>query len=214
MSRVEEIAQRLRRWVGRRLRSFLRGSGPTPEAIRRADFFRTYPVGPDDVVFLGDSITEGAELPELFPNVSARNRGIAEETSADVLGRMDTILPGAPRKLFILVGVNDLLTGVAEDECVANHRAILERCRTESPTTQVFVQSILPGAGEVGGSITRLNRSLQQAAADLGATFISHQEPFAGPDGGMSDDLSPDGVHLWGEGYRRWQSVLAPYVEQ
>ncbi len=212
MSRTKVIVRRTRVALGRRLRAFLRGSGPTPEALRRADFYRTFPVGAGDVVFFGDSITEDAEWHELFPDVATRNRGIAEETSADLVARLDTVVDGRPQKLFVLAGINDIVFGGRDDDLLANYRTILERCRSESPETEVIVQSILPAATELGARIVRVNTRIEALAAEFGVTFVSLRAAFAGPDGAMPEELSPDGLHLTGEGYRRWRQVLAPYL--
>jgi hexosaminidase len=212
MSRTTVIVRRTRVAVGRRLRAFLRGAGPTPEARRRADFYRTFPVGPDDVVFFGDSITEGAEWHELFPGVSARNRGITEETSADLVARVDTVLSGQPRMLVIQVGINDIVFGGSDDDLLANYRVILDRCRADSPGTEVIVQSILPAGTELGQRIDVVNARIEGLADELGVTFLSLREAFAGPDGAMPVEVSPDGIHLTGGGYRRWQQVLAPHL--
>jgi lysophospholipase L1-like esterase len=212
MSRTKVIVRRTRVAVGRRLRAFLRGSGPTPEALRRADFYRTFPVGPDEVVFFGDSITEDAEWHELFPDVATRNRGIAEETSADLVARLDTVVAGRPKQLFVLVGINDIVFGGGDDDLVANYRTILDRCRTESPGTEVITQSILPAADELGERIVRVNARIEALAEEFGVTFVPLGDAFVGPDGAMAPELSPDGLHLTGEGYRRWQQILAPFV--
>ena len=212
MSRTEVIVRRTRVAAGRRLRAFLRGSGPTPEALRRADFYRTFPIGPDDVVFFGDSNTEGGEWHELFPGVSVRNRGITEETSADLVARLDTVVTGQPRTLFIQVGINDIVFGGSDDDLLANYRTMLDRCRAESPGTEVIVQSVLPAGGELGERIAGVNARLQRLTDELGVTFVSLREAFAGPDGAMPPEVSPDDIHLTGEGYRRWRVVLAPYV--
>lgn len=212
MSRTQVIVGRTRVAVGRRLRAFLRGAGPTPEALRRADFYRTFPVGPDDVVFFGDSITEGGEWHELFPGVATRNRGITEETSADLVARLDTVVSGRPRQLFIQVGINDIVFGGSDEDFLGNYRAILDRCRSESPQTHVVVQSILPAGGELGARIDGVNARLEGLADEFGVTFVSLRGAFAGPDGAMPPEVSPDDIHLTGEGYRRWQAVLAPHV--
>ncbi|HQP10891.1 MAG TPA: TonB-dependent receptor plug domain-containing protein, partial [Candidatus Omnitrophota bacterium] len=48
----------------------------TNHYLQRADFFRRYPVNRGDIVFLGDSITDGGCWEELFPGVPLKNRGI------------------------------------------------------------------------------------------------------------------------------------------
>ena len=59
-----------------------------------------------DVVFLGDSITEGGAWDELFPGVPVRNRGIGGDTTSGVLDRLDQITRGRPAKVFLKIGTN------------------------------------------------------------------------------------------------------------
>jgi lysophospholipase L1-like esterase len=42
---------------------------------------------------------------------------------------------------------------------------------------------------------------------DIGAIFLE-------PDGSILPTVSPDGLHLTPEGYRRWASVLEPLVRE
>lgn len=76
----------------------------------------------------------------------------------------------------------------------------------------MVVQSILPAADELGERVEAVNGRIERLADELGVTFVSLRDAFAGPDGGMPSELSPDGLHLTGEGYRRWHKVLAPYI--
>ena len=59
---------------------------------QRADFFRRYPVNKGDIVFVGDSITDGGCWEELFPGVPLKNRGINADDTPGVLKRLDEIL--------------------------------------------------------------------------------------------------------------------------
>src|SRR5207244_10058498 len=69
----------------------------------RLAFFRQI-VGDADVVMLGDSITEGMDWRELFPDVRILNRGIAGDTSAGVLNRLDEVIARHPKMVFLMIG--------------------------------------------------------------------------------------------------------------
>jgi hypothetical protein len=53
--------------------------------------FRSYPNSPKDIIFLGNSITAGAEWNELLQNEHARNRGISGDITFGVLERLDEV---------------------------------------------------------------------------------------------------------------------------
>jgi hypothetical protein len=61
-----------------------------------------------DVVFVGNSLTEGFPLTEMFHNINIKNRGISGNTISDVLDRITPIAQAHPRKMFIEIGINDL----------------------------------------------------------------------------------------------------------
>ncbi len=56
------------------------------------------------------------------------------------------------------------------------------------------------------------NRHIEAIADDLGATYIDLYPEFQGKDGAIRGELTLDEVHLTGEGYRLWQSRLAPIM--
>lgn len=75
----------------------------------RITHFQHEPLTIGDIVFLGNSITEGggdwgAKLG--IPQV--KNRGIAGDVTDGVLKRLDEITFFKPRAVFLLIGINDL----------------------------------------------------------------------------------------------------------
>jgi lysophospholipase L1-like esterase len=182
---------------------------------QKADFFRRYPIQPGDIVFLGDSITDGACWDEVFPGLPVKNRGINADTSQGVLRRLGEILRGQPAALFILIGTNDLPVFAyrTDDEILDTYTAILERCRAEAPATRVYVQSILPRGRAYAHRITTLNARLAELAAQSGTTFIDLFPHFATPEGELRPEFTNDHLHLLAPGYACWAEILRPYVE-
>src|SRR5690606_2386392 len=72
-----------------------------------------------DVAMVGDSITDHGEWTEMFPGENVVNRGISGDTTGGLLQRLDTI---AAEQVFVLIGINDILLGIDQDEIVANYR--------------------------------------------------------------------------------------------
>src|SRR5215510_12011257 len=120
-TRRSEIVRVLRIGLGKPDRTF---GIEHPYYRTRLDFFRQT-VGDADVVMLGDSITEGIDWHELFPDVRILNRGIAGDTSAGVLNRLDEVIGRHPKIVFLMIGSNDLQTGVPVSAISANIRAII-----------------------------------------------------------------------------------------
>ena len=69
---------------------------------QRSTLFEKLPIDSDDIVFLGNSITNGCEWHELFNNPNIKNRGISSDVSMGVYDRLDPIIKGKPAKIFLM----------------------------------------------------------------------------------------------------------------
>ncbi len=184
-----------------------------PAHDRWVSQFAVLPVQPGDVVFLGDSITEGGAWEELFPDVPVRNRGIGGDRTPGALERLDQVTKGQPAKVFLKIGTNDLFVGTPEEEIAANIGTILERIASESPETRAYVQSVLPRQAEWREAVESLNRRLEAVAGEHGATWVDLYPLFLDPDdGSIRDDLANDELHLLGKGYLVWRDHIDELV--
>ena len=111
---------------------------------QRATLFEVLSTSKKDIIFLGNSITNGCEWAELLGNAHAKNRGISGDTTNGVLDRLHVITAGKPSKVFLLIGINDLSGGLTVDSIAKNIETIVKRIKKESPATRVYLQSVLP----------------------------------------------------------------------
>ncbi len=128
------------------------------------------------VLFLGDSITQGVEWSELFPELWTQNRGINGDTTEDVLARLDEALQN-PIAVSLLIGTNDLHTHRRlkdPDGIVSRVEQIIDRIKTAAPHAQIFVNSITPRTPLFAPRIRALNarysdlvRNAHQRAQEL-----------------------------------------------
>ena len=105
---------------------------------QRAHLFETLPTSPDDIIFLGNSITDGGEWGELFGNINVKNRGISGDICDGILDRLSTITNGHPAKVFLMIGVNDMARDFTPDSIAYKVGLIVRRIKTESPETKVY----------------------------------------------------------------------------
>ncbi len=182
---------------------------------QRADFFHHYRVKEGDIVFLGDSITDGGCWEEMLPGVPLKNRGINADDTVGVIKRLDDIVMPKPRAIFLLIGTNDLPWFVhrKNSEILKNYNQILSRCRELSPSTQVFVQSLLPRTKSYAKRIQIINTALKELAVRHGYTFINLYPSFADENGCLQKNLTNDNLHLMAAGYLRWVEILQPYID-
>ena len=179
---------------------------------RRCSFFQWFEIESEDVVFLGDSITDECRWSELFPDRRVRNRGISADRTSDVLNRLDQVTAGHPYKVFLLIGTNGLGTGVPQREIVRNYRCILAAFKKKSPKTQVFVQSVLPRRAKYKARVEALNAELSVLADHFGYMYIDLYPDFLGCDGSIDNQYATDELHLNGAGYEEWRRLIDPYV--
>ena len=183
---------------------------------RYRDIYRTFPVHPEDIVMLGDSLTDLTRWHELIPGVAIKNRGISGDTTLGVLKRLDPIVCGKPLALFLLIGTNDIPWYVftSDQTILKRYEAILNRFKEESPETKIFVQSILPRELRYKTRVLKLNEKLKLLAKRYGCTYIELFPHFSNKSGGMRRDISNDHLHLKAEGYQIWVEVIQPYLDE
>ena len=64
--------------------------------MQRSSLFNKLSITSKDIVFIGNSITNGAEWNELFPQKRVKNRGISGDTSEGVFDRLDAVVNVKP----------------------------------------------------------------------------------------------------------------------
>ena len=121
----------------------------------------------------------------------------------------------------LMVGINDLGRGGHPDTIAMKTRQIVRRIKTESPRTEIYIQSVLPTNdhyGLFGGHTARwkdipvTNELLRRVAEEEGVTYIDLFSLFADEDGKMNINYSNDGLHLTGKGYMVWCDAVKSYL--
>lgn len=183
--------------------------------VQRADFFHRHPVQAGDIVFLGDSLTAGGNWHEIFPGLPVKNRGINADTTLKVLERLEDVLNGQPKAIFLLIGTNDLPWYMYRSDAaiLKTYEEILTCCRLQAPDTKVFVQSIFPRLHMYAGRIKRLNFHLQALAETHACDFINVFPLLADEKGALRADLTNDNLHLMAKGYAIWAQALEGVVK-
>lgn len=182
-----------------------------PFRNHRYDGFKVLKVTPDNIVFVGNSITNMHEWWEAFDNPAIINRGTSGAVSDELLANLESVIAGKPKKIFLMIGTNDLGTaGINNTEhVVGNLEKILDRIRHESPATEIYVQSILPCNKDLN-LLTRTNAAIEETCGrHEGVTFINLWDDLIGVRNGQN---SLDRLHLLASGYRIWCKKIAPYV--
>ena len=174
-----------------------------------------------EIIFLGDSITARKDWNKLFESKNILNAGISGNTTEDVLMRLDPLLNLKPKKIFIMIGINDLSKGKDVSFILNNYKIIVNKIKTDSPDTILFIESVLPIDNELSPigkidsqKIVNLNIGLKSLADEVDATFINLYPNFINKDNAMDTRYASDGVHPNATGYTFLKTLLSPYLDE
>ncbi len=187
------------------------------------DMFEKLPDTKNEIFFLGNSITDGAEWFEIFNDKRCKNRGISGDVTEGILLRLDGITKCKPAKIFLMIGVNDLSRGLSDSLIIANYEKILSRIREESPKTMVYVESILPVNPCYGQfpnhtnkteRIKAVNESLLNLALKTGYGYVDLFDIMCDNKDLLRKELTVDGLHLNYQGYLIWADAIKPMLRR
>lgn len=193
---------------------------------RHVGFVAQAKAGGVDVLFLGDSITDGwrskgkALWDAHYAPLKAANFGIGGDRTQHVLWRMQNgELDGiSPKVVVLMIGTNN--TGFERDkvtprnttaEVVEGVTAIVQGLRTKLPATKVLLLAIFPRGEKdsparaqvaaVNEGIAKLHDGQFVHYLDIGAKFLY-------PDGTLPTDIMPDLLHPNEIGYAMWAAAI------
>lgn len=177
---------------------------------QRISEFKTNPLNTNDIVFLGNSLTElGGDWGIRFSSQIVKNRGIAGDVTEGVLQRLGEINYFKPSSVFLLIGINDLFANRTPEYVSANILKITRSINLNSPLTKIYVQTILPTSNpDLAPKIQATNDILKSSESSENYTIIDLHVLFANESDLMKPELTTDGVHLNQAGYQIWEEDL------
>jgi lysophospholipase L1-like esterase len=186
------------------------------------------------IVFCGDSITEGFRVNEFFADYTERtgksvyNRGINAEISAEMSERFESnILSVKPSTIVILMGTNDLGKGIAPRVTSKNIASVLKLTREQCPDANILLEAVYPtnnlitgkllsallGGGRTRKRIDKLNDLLEQEAKKYGAVWLDLSEHLSDSKSRLKADFTVDGLHLNAAGYKAVTENILPLLK-
>jgi lysophospholipase L1-like esterase len=216
---LQRALQRMEEWRRGRIRIYMNDFGELGRY--RKPNARLAPPAANEarVIFLGDSITDAWRLDTSFPGKPYINRGIAGQTTSQMLVRFrQDVIDLRPKVVVILAGTNDIAgnTGpMSLEEIEANFTSMLELARAHG--IAVVLSSIIPVHGYTPQSdlsfplrppekILELNRWLKSTCAAGGHVYLDYFSAMVDDKGFLKPGLAEDGLHPNRAGY----AVMAP----
>ena len=171
-----------------------------------------------DIVFIGDSLTDGYDVNAAFPNYIVANRGIGGDTTSGVIKRMKvSIYDANPKLVVILIGANDVLSGRSDNYILNNCSKIIDMIQQHCPNTKILIQSFYPLSSDwadAAATMKRLNPEMIEIAERYGCTYVDVYSALLDENGEyLNPAFTEDGVHLNNKGQAAVTEVLSPYIE-
>lgn len=189
---------------------------------RKVSLFELLPVNSEDIIFLGNSITDGGEFAELLEISNVKNRGIISDTMVGVEKRLAQVMRGKPKKVFLLIGINDVSHNLTVSQLAKRYESLVSKMQAMSPETKIYLQSVMPinndfkrYKGLIGKEkiVKGFNKEIERISAEKGLVFIDLTPVMSDASGKLKKEYTNDGLHLTGKGYKAWVEKIMPYVK-
>ncbi len=191
---------------------------------RHSKFVERIKKGDADLLFIGDSITQGWEgsgkgvWAEEFESKKAVNLGIGGDRTQHVLWRLENgeIDGIAPKAAVVMIGTNNLGANTNE-EIVAGITSIVKKLNDKLPKTKVLLLGIFPRGEKadnplrtrimaINAEIAKLNNKKSVFYKNIGGQFLAE-------DGSLPKATMPDFLHLSSDAYETWADAIEDDLE-
>ena len=181
--------------------------------------------GNADLLFIGDSITQGWERAgkavwdEYYTKRNAVNLGIGGDRTQHVLWRLDhgNIEGIKPKLAVLMIGTNNSGTNTSE-QIAAGVKAIVDKLRTTLPETKILVLAVFPRGADKDDAKRKVNEGanaiIQKMADGRMVHYLDIGPRFLAADGTLSKEVMPDLLHLNESSYRTWAESIEPKVKE
>ena len=184
--------------------------------------------GPIELVFLGDSITDGwrgakgkAIFDKEYGKYNAFNTGIGGDRTQHVLWRIENgELDGInPKVAEVMIGTNNLGPNKSDEAIAAGITKIVEEIHQKLPHTKVLLLAIFPRGNKATDPARARIKDINSMIAKLddgGKTvkYLDIGDKFLEPDGTLPKDIMPDYLHPNAKGYQIWADATRPTLEE
>ena len=195
------------------------------DIARHKQFLKVVEMGEGDVIFIGDSITQGWEgegkevWGKYYAHRNAVNLGIGGDRTQHVLWRIQNgELDGITPKLAVLmIGTNN--TGGQFAEHIAGGiKAIVAELQKQKPDMKILLLGVFPRSAKatdtIRAKIKYINAIISKLDDGKNVAYKDIGEKFLDKDGALDKKIMPDFLHLSEEGYSIWAKAIEDDVKK
>ena len=177
--------------------------------------YENLPIKENSTLYYGNSMTENFK--PFQTDSSILNFGISGDFSIGLIHRIHSVIRQQPARLFIMIGINDIIENVPIDQVYSNYETILTSIIGNCPKTELFIQSTLPtrdlnstftSSYSINKKVMLLNQKLKTLCKEMNLTFVDLYPYFSDEDNLLKRQLTTDGIHLTEEGYTLWSKQI------
>ncbi len=178
----------------------------------------------ENIVFLGDSITEIYPISDIFGDLPIVKSGVSGYKTTDILDRMDSMVYRYnPTRVFILIGTNDYLNDKpnTNEEIITNIKKIITNIKNNRQKAKIYLESVYPVnrnmnkemvANRDNQTIMALNEQLKNYCNSNDVTYINTYSELIDEDGNFAKKYTYDGLHPSTLGYAKISTILTQYL--
>ncbi len=187
---------------------------------------KTKEVVPENVLFLGDSITEFYDLNKYYPDKMTVNSGINGNKTSDILDNMqERVYRYNPSTVFLLIGTNDMHARKDNDYITDNIKKIIDSIKENRSNAKIYVESVYPindtdddkiDLDMVGyrtnKKIKDLNEKIKVLCEEEKITYIDMYSLLVDESDNLNIEYTKEGLHMSEEGYEVITKKLNEYI--
>jgi lysophospholipase L1-like esterase len=186
-------------------------------------FLKRAQEGPIELLFLGDSITQGwhTEIWNRYYGArKAANFGIGGDRTQHVLWRLahGEVEGIDPKVVVLMIGTNNIGQNPPE-EIATGVETIVKTLRTKLPHAKVLLLGVFPRgknretdrpAAEIDPRVGQVNERIKGLADGKDVVYLDIGPKFLDAEGQIPRTLMPDFLHLSRPGYGIWADAIEP----
>jgi lysophospholipase L1-like esterase len=186
--------------------------------------------GSCDVVFIGDSITQGWEgagrnvWQKYYGSRKCLNFGVGGDRTEHVLWRFEQgQLDGLkPKAAVLMIGTNnsnnnrDGTEQYTTSDILEGVQAIVKQIRERLPDTKLILMDIFPRSKTFSaqrGKLLQINQALEKLADDKTIFYVDIGSQLIEADGSISTSMMRDALHPGEKGYEIWAAAIEPKLK-
>ena len=178
-----------------------------------------------DLLFIGDSITQGWEgkgksvWQKFYGKRNAVNLGIGGDRTQHVIWRLDNgnIKNIAPKLAVIMIGTNNSGSNTSK-EIFEGNKVIVERLQKALPEMKILILGIFPRGANAEDKKRQVNEKANAMIAKLAdgkrVHYLDIGKNFLNDEGVLTREIMPDLLHLSTDGYTIWSESIEPSVKK